>query len=528
MDKDYADRFRERKRRRAEMELRTAPSKRLVPEEAVLAYLEGIPDIDWLAALHEARESRYSIETSLVVSNAEVESLLVDLRGKVSEREFDLLLSSVNEQVLSAITKPFGLAKVLFQDRTGGNVTTIHNAKQGIYAKSEHGYDRRLYVNSKVQTKMNDFKQSRIGVNQLIQDGYTGNQLEVSQAETDHIKSIEDFHQEGGFMLPEERKAAFSSDCENFVATRRDLNRSKGGQSLKEFEEKILPGQEVSNKKRFDIDGRRTGPAAVRGDRCSAKHGPKTTEKTIFYAQETITTGASEALNMGLQQALGLLLFELADGVMVEVRELFRDWRDGELPSGLLGQLKSRLSSLGRRLIDKWDNVVSAFLQGGIAGFVSNLVTFIINCFKTTLGRVSRIIREGALSLLNAFKVLLFPPEGMTLREAAHESTKILVAGLALASGLAIEQFVGWALGPLPLLGFLAEPLVSILAGILTGVGTAMLVYAIDKIDFFGVNRDRQHFQVMTELEAIEEEAKAASEEYLRVFDLPELSPDFV
>lgn len=66
--------------------------------------------------------------------------------------------------------------------------------------------------------------------------------------------------------------------------------------------------------------------------------------------------------------------------------------------------------------------------------------TFIINVFITTSKRAVKMIREDFYSLFRVIKILMCPPEDMTILEAAHESTQLKASGLIISSGILIEE----------------------------------------------------------------------------------------
>lgn len=531
MDNDSANRFRERKRRRAEMNARPSTTPTSVSEEAVLSFLEEAPDIDWLASVNESRESHYRVGIDLEVTNAEVENLLGDLRGKVTEREFEALLSDVKEQVLNAMIKPFGLAKLLFQDHDGGNVSTIHNAKSGIFANSEdqmrwnewqaanaRPFDRAPYETGFPQRRKETFKQEL-----TIKDAYTGCELNKDgRTHIDHVVSAKELHtREGlGLYFSKDERVEIAVSDSNTTFTDGSLNQSKGELPLREWMHKQRESGET-NAEYFGVIEKNAYARDVYAR--TMINGKLTWE----VSGRVMQAGAEEAANMGMQQAFGLLLHELASGLLEESRDFFGQWREGNLNAGVFQELRIRFQRLGERLARKWDDALKAFIEGGISGFLSNLVTFVVNCFLTTFKRVVGIIREGTLSLLRAFKMLLFPPKGMSGREAAHEATKILVSGMAVAAGLGIEEFVSKTLlAFLPVLAPLADAVSTVIAGIITGIGAAVLVYLLDKIDFFGANRQRQHALVMAELEGMAAQADAEAEVLMQMFDAPGLSPE--
>ena len=55
-------------------------------------------------------------------------------KSQLREQRLQELLNSCQQQVLQQVIGPFGLTPAMFEDKRGGNVTTQHNADQGIFA----------------------------------------------------------------------------------------------------------------------------------------------------------------------------------------------------------------------------------------------------------------------------------------------------------------------------------------------------------------------------------------------------------
>jgi hypothetical protein len=205
---------------------------------------------------------------------------------------------------------------------------------------------------------------------------------------------------------------------------------------------------------------------------------------------------------MGAQQALGLLLCEFFQAFFDEIKDIYKNgFENGFEQQRFFEILKNRLTRISQRIIEKWKDACKAFRDGFISGFLSNLVTVVINMFVRTGKRVVRIIREGFFSLLKAIKTLCCPPEGMTASEAAHEASKLIAAGLVTVGGIALEQYIDGLIKATPFLEPFADILTTVLVGGLTGLATTFIIYAIDKIDLFKVNDKARHEFVMGKLE---------------------------
>jgi len=202
---------------------------------------------------------------------------------------------------------------------------------------------------------------------------------------------------------------------------------------------------------------------------------------------------------MGVQQAFGEVLVEFFVAVFDEINDWFKNGREED---SLLKEIKARLLKVARRCEKKLQTALAAFKQGFISGFFSNLVTTLINAFVTTGKRLVRMIREGFFSLLRGIEMLLFPPDGMSFREAAHEASKILLAGGMVIGAIPIEEWMEKQLALVPLLSGMAGVATAAIVGSLTALATAFGVYLLDHADLFGVNRDRRYAGTITLLDA--------------------------
>ena len=142
--------------------------------------------------------------------------------------------------------------------------------------------------------------------------------------------------------------------------------------------------------------------------------------------------------------------------------------------------------------------MAQAFATGALSGFLTSIITALLNMFIRTGKNMVRIIREGFMSLTNALKTLIFPPEGMTAKQAAHEATKILSTGLVITGGIMAGEAIATALGTIPFAGTIS----MVFTGLLSGLGSLFVVFMLDKLDMFGVNETERHEFIMGRLES--------------------------
>jgi hypothetical protein len=211
-------------------------------------------------------------------------------------------------------------------------------------------------------------------------------------------------------------------------------------------------GREKTNAEHYEIDPDLLNKKYEDGKNAAKKYEPDVIDKTKYYGERIADTGFSEGAKMGQQQAIGLMAYEFFDAVFDEVHDIYKKgYSYGPSDDRFLSVLKERFTRIAKRIAARWKDVGAAFAGGFISGFLSNLVTVVINMFVTTGKRIVRIIREGFYSLMRAIKMICFPPEGMTAAQAAHEALKLIATGLIVTGGVALEQYIDTMIKAVPL-----------------------------------------------------------------------------
>lgn len=423
-----------------------------------------------------------------------VDDTITDLRQQRLQRLFD----DCEKQVINQMIGPFGLSHAMFKDRNGGNVSTLRNfsredadyiAEKDVrsHKQSRKEYDRDDYTAS-------DHQKISKRVRASGRDGYTGKNVPAEQMDADHVTPLNTIHEnkkahlalQTGEDLSTVKKMANAE--ENFVATDKSINRSKGAVPLPEF---------YNNKgDHYGMDPRLVADVATR----SENHITSTVDPALQrkQQQELLETGGKQAARMALRQALGLLLTELVNELFNELKTLLI--QGIEAARTLLEDLRRRLWRVIKAVAGKIPDAVTQLLQGGVSGFLSNLITFLLNNLVSTAKRFVTAIREGVLGLIKAFRMILFPPANMTRDEAMREGLKILSVVVASTVGLLIQESVNGFMMSVPFLAPLADIIAPALVGILTGLVSAFAAYQIDCLFDRRMNRHGEKF--MDELAA--------------------------
>lgn len=479
-------------------------------------------------------------DTSLEINSEEAIKLVDELEGAFDSEKQKQLIDQTHSEVIHSIVGPFGLGKIMSAyDKTGGNVDTIHNVREGIYATSEarESYNERgAYDPHTVHSHKNYKAKSRADSKQRkesgITDGYSGKQLNAdNKADLDHIISGKQTHDDPGRVLAGESTEELANIPENFTTTHSSINRSKKDKSTEDFarslegsesarkaeiqslEKKSNLSEKESNhlnklKQQDSVDTSELRRKGVQAQKAQDEKINKDYYGSKKFAKDLAHSGVNEGVKMGAQQAFGLLLVEFMSASFSEIKNAFANRHD---TGGLIKDLKQRLGRIARRVASKWKDVIDSFFNGFLSGFLSNLVTTIINIFTSTARRTVRLIREGVFSLLRALKIVLFPPEGTTRRESAHEAMKLVAGGGILVAGIALEEVVEGLVRTLPF----AEIVTAVIVGALTAMCIAIVTHLIDRMDLLGVIAKQRNEYVINKLDQQNKDLKDSSNKLL-------------
>ena len=484
-----------------------------------------------------------ALSTPADVTVEQVEGILYRFSKEWEQTKFDDCIDNVQKNILSNIINPLGLGSIVAAfDKVGGNVDTIHNVRQGIYATKEEqerydqreNYDSYKYHSDKQFIAVNRELSAQKKAGNL-EDGYRGERFQPNaKTDLDHVMSAKEVHDDAGRVLAEIDGTSLANDKSNLTMTSSSVNRSKKDSSVDAFinrnnqkaENRKLRIQQLEGESALNDKERKELQKLKQLDElrvdkmqeADAKSRKVMNEKinTEYYTSSkfvcnTAITGAIESGKMGIQQAMGLLFIDLFEGLFTEIKDAYAHGiQAGTGADSITKAILTRSGRITKKIIADWQNIVTAFRDGAVSGFFSNLATTLINIIATTGRNLVRIIREGMFSLFKAIKLLIFRPEGMSLRQAADAALKVLVAGAVSLGGITLDLYLQETLGPvlasIPVLGAISSTLITILAGGVTGIAMALAMYFIDKMDVFGVNDQERHRFICEKLIALQEE----------------------
>jgi len=541
--KNYESIERFNKRKQARQEKRKSESYLAVAPDEIMVqnFLNSKKNENLISNINNSIEEKYYIDTNIELSSQDIKEMLNEIEHNFDEEKFNILVDSCKDTVIDSIIKPFGLSSQLFNDKDGGNVTTLHNFEQNITATEKDAkraaewnnkYGENVPEDQKSKFTRSDYekeylkKRERIVENNKVKgniDSYTDYEIE-GPVSLDHTVSEHeiDKNSRANLFLSKDERSKMANDDTNLNPTSTSINSSKRDKSMDDFLDGQATGapEGTTNADKFGINEDK----ARQTDQKAREQIDKTLKTAQFKKQgsELLSTGAKEGFKMGLQQSFGLMMKEFTEAVFYEAKDIYNNgFKNGKIDESFISILKERLTRIANRIISKWKQVAMAFKDGAISGFFSNIVTFIINSFVTTSARIVRIIREGFFSIMKAVKMLISPPEGMTPKEAAHEATKLLASAIVISGGILIEEGLETFIKTIPVIGIFADFISPVIMGIITGLTTTFVVYTLDKLDIFGVNFEEKHSFIMKELDNKINKSLVCIEEVFQTFEVP-------
>ncbi len=427
-----------------------------------------------------------------------------------SEQRIDQLIDECSKAALQQIIGPFGLSVAMFNDRDGGAVDTVHNAKKGIMSEelksdfedrgeydSQKVHSAKAYVNK--NRKLSEQKALGQGV-----DAYSGKRLAINaNTDLDHVMAAKEIHDDPARVLAQIDTADLANLDANLQMTLRHTNRSMKQMSIEDYIAKLdktRTGRQAEIKKLegkanlTDQERKRLAnlkeeetfdPELARKLDREARKAIQKAENRYYtsakFAKNQLKASGKEASTNAIRAALGELLVVLVNQTFLEVKSFINE--RGVAADNIFVEIQNRLKRIVAKVIQKlskWKENLQNLAEGFIAGFCSSLVTTLINIFATTAKRFVRAIREGFFSLVKAFRLLFFRPAEMTEEEAMKTIIKLLSSVVVTTLGIAAEMTINTFIQGVPVVGQFASIITPAVMSILTGIAIALISYYVD------------------------------------------------
>ncbi|MHB0807183.1 hypothetical protein [Stutzerimonas nitrititolerans] len=430
----------------------------------------------------------------------------------------------LEKTVVHSLATSFGLDFLLFKDKVGGEVDTIHNVRQGVWAtdkekqryENREAYDSDKYHHKDVKKEDSTYKTTGANdkltqQNGRLHDAYRNTTMAHDEArDLDHVVSAKEIHDDPGRILAELDGVELANQSSNLQSTHRSINRSMGETSIdnylaklprlienhekslaghqerlagmprdtpaqqheaRQLEDKIRKTEEkIKNLKSVDPEAMRQRDKEAR-EPYNQQINQKYYTSSKFWKQ-TASASALAGLKMGTRQMLGLIMaeawFELREQLPKTLEKLKTDFN----LDVFMASVQQTLQSIWQRIKLRFKDFLTSFKDGVFAGILGSATTTLFNVFATTQKMAIKIIRELWGSLVKAIKLLIFNPQQLPFVDLCKAVTAVLSVGAATVAGTMIYTQL------LPLCNFpFGSELASFASALATGLITLGLNY---------------------------------------------------
>lgn len=469
--------------------------------------------------------------------------------------------------VTNSLVTTFGLDFLFFEDKRGGDVDTIHNARQGVYATEveQRRYEERGSYDPAEYHKHPNYiatgKQHKDAQqNGTLNDAYGKKDLSPGdKRDLDHTIAGKEISDDPGPVLAGLSPVELANRDSNLRPTSSAVNRSKGQKPIQQvlaeldaniarketkiardkaklsdlpqdtpeqqhdyrkLEDQIRANEELVEKlKSVDREKMAQQDAEAR----------EAYDKEINWAYYTSSkffgraaiAAAQSGIKMGARQVLGMVLAEMWFELREQVPLMVARARSNFQLEVLMADVRATLQAIKERLVGRMADFWIEFKNSAISGVLSSVTTTVVNIFLTSEKMVVKLIREMWSHLVKAIKLIAFNPDQLTAVDLSKAVAEVLSFGIASVLGAVVYTEA---------LAVLQFPLGAELAAFVGALSTGLITLALQYFLF--------HSELMQKVwgylaplgkPTLADQAKAANAEldrYLRELAKVELAMD--
>ncbi|WP_214805552.1 MULTISPECIES: hypothetical protein [unclassified Exiguobacterium] len=430
------------------------------------------------------------------------------------------LLKQYEGVLIKSLITSFGLDLLFIQDRHGGDVDTIHNVRAAYngdtrfdgYANQQNqinydlngNYDKKK--SSKYHSDPNYISQNRTGSIQKKQgtlvDAYTGKTVaRNADIDLDHVISAKEIQNDPGRVLAGLDGVTLANQSTNLKHTNRSINRSKGAKTTQEFTSLLnekraeRQGRIIELKSQSQLNDRDRkelnkltqlesvdAKKMENAEKIAREHYDQQISKEYYssskFLNDTIQASYKLGFNMGLKQALGIILAEVIILIKKEIPQLVKTMKN-EFKLGLFFQKISEIIKQAFINVQaKYKEIIQGFANGVLSGILASLVTTLINIFVTSAKHVVKIIRESLSTIVEALNILIINPDNLPYGEVLKAVAILLSTGMSVILGTIVTE----AMSKIPALNIpiIGEVLTTFIGASVTGLMSVSLLYYIE------------------------------------------------
>lgn len=320
-------------------------------------------------------------------------------------------------------------------------------------------------------------------------------------ADTDHVipvKQINDQYANNAF-LQDPDIAAMTDNPSNLIEISNSYNRAKGAKNFsdmqaekKGFEAKIKRGEKLTaeeNKKYKNLSkyNDETLENSVKKEKESTDALQKQAKQ---HALDNVRKNKLEiGIKAGKQAGERTFYQSIGHALILFIKPLFFELGDaiknGTAPDhDLISDIKRRMVRFGQYIKANIIPTLGAVAKDFCSNFFQVLLDGIVGLVTGLFKSVFRIVSEGFSAMVSAFKVLLTPGSEMTGAEKADAISKIFASSIVT---FVVFYFESVILPAIPI-----DFLKDIILAMLSGVGSVIVIYILNKIDIFSTKFDKR------------------------------------
>ena len=424
----------------------------------------------------------------------------------------------LEKTVVNSLTTSFGLDFLLFQDKHGGNVDTVHNARNGVWAteQEQQRYEQRGDYNpdpyhqhqNYIDTGRRDKATHQAGE---LHDPYRNTTLSTAQKRNlDHVISAKEIDDDAGRVLAGLSGVELANQSSNLQTTHESVNKSKGQTPINDYLNQLPT---LINKSETKLVKDRARLASLPRDTPQQQHNARVLEDQIrkdenkiealkaidpeemrkrdeaarapyneqinrtyytssIFWKQSASASLDAGLKMGTRQMLGLVLAEVWFELRTQVPVLLEKIKHKFDFEAFIDSVNATLKGIWERVKARFTDFLVGFKDGVFAGVMASATATLFNVFATTKVMAIKIIREVWSQLVQAVKLMIFNPEKLAFVDLCKAVTSLMSLGAATVVGTMVHAQL------LPLCSFpFGGELVAFASALITGVVTLGLNY---------------------------------------------------
>lgn len=408
---------------------------------------------------------------------------------------------TLRKQLGTQVIQEFGIQDILdrmnlgnvTQYKEGGDVSTVHNADNGVFVDDKHqrryqkAYNRKDYegrqtndIDNRLKTQRKEMFQN----SENIKDAYTGKQLEKDgSTHLDHVTSAKHIHdnKRARLYMTDDERNDMAVDEHNMAPIDGRMNQSKGEDDVQDWANKKEKNGETKAAK-YDVDEEKIADRKKE----SEKFINRTVNKSAV--KEFNSAAKQRGMQQAKRQACGVAMYMATDIVIDEMTTYVHDWKSFASVSEKVDGIKATFKRIQRRLwerlkqIKSWaGELIGAAFSGFTSGVIGTLISTLINSLTTTISAWGKILQDGLNTFVRAFKMLVTNPKGLSKGELTKAVLQLIGIGFSTSIGLVIGEKVNEFLVTLPgLPKFLMDAISTTISAVISGCLSALVIVSID------------------------------------------------